>query len=63
MLAKPGEISLLDIDELSTIVGKSPGWTGEQLVEEISPIRRILKEQVDIEMSIGHMGSVRLSKL
>jgi hypothetical protein len=32
------------------IIGKSPGWTGEQLVEEISPTRRMLKEQLDIEM-------------
>lgn len=49
-LAKPGEISLLDIDVLSTIIGKSPRWTGEQLAEEVTPLRRILEEQLDIEM-------------
>ncbi|MFC1922242.1 hypothetical protein ACFLY4_03045 [Chloroflexota bacterium] len=50
MLAKLGEITLPVLDEVSMIIGKSLSWTGEQLAEEVSPVRRILKEQHDIEL-------------
>ena len=50
MLAKLGEISLLDLHEAAVITGKSRSWIGEQLVEKVTPVRRILKEQHDIEV-------------
>ena len=50
MLAKLGEITLPILDEVSMIIGKSLSWTVEQLAEEVSPVKRILKEQHDIEL-------------
>ena len=50
MLAKLGEITLPILDEVSMIIGKSLNWTSEQLAEEVSPVRRIFKEQPDIEL-------------
>lgn len=50
MLAKHGENTLPVLDEVSIITGKSLSWTGEQLVEEVSPVRRILKEGLDTEL-------------
>lgn len=38
------------LDEVSMIIGKSLSWKGEPLVEEVSTVRRIFKEQPDIEL-------------